>query len=90
MYGDWKDLRLLRIFYAIVEHPRVKLLFFRLGWGPLEIFPGRWLRRKPAITNVPTPDRSIAALPLALCLVALCANDPGASSALFKVDALAP
>ena len=34
--------------------------------------------------------RSIAALPLALCFVALGADDPGASRALLEVDALAP
>ena len=40
--------------------------------------------------NYERAHRSIAALPLALRFVALGANDPGASRALFKVDALAP
>jgi hypothetical protein len=40
--------------------------------------------------NYEGANRSIAALPLALCLVAFGANDSGASRALFKVDALAP
>ena len=70
-HGERKVLTCMEIgkiygFYAIVEHPRVKLLFFRLGWGPLEIFPGRWLRRKPAITNVPTARSQLSHLLSAL------------------------